>query len=112
MMQSNVCDIYKSKILQSDEMGIKIAADLIRSGNLVAFPTETVYGLGANAFDARAVESIFIAKGRPLTDPLIVHVSSIDLGRNILDLDETEEKVFQCLSNNFWPGIILLHMHV
>lgn len=55
---------------------IVLAARLIRAGRLVAFPTETVYGLGANALDVAAVERIFIAKGRPRTDPLIVHISS------------------------------------
>src|SRR5690349_18505098 len=52
------------------------AATLIRAGKLVAFPTETVYGLGANALDARAVAKILEAKGRPSTSPLIVHVES------------------------------------
>ena len=52
-------------------------AGTARAGGLVAFPTETVYGLGANALDAAAVQRIFEAKGRPLTSPLIVHVASI-----------------------------------
>src|SRR5690349_27827 len=51
------------------------AADVIRRGGLVAFPTETVYGLGANALDAGAVGKIFVAKGRPASDPLIVHLA-------------------------------------
>ena len=54
------------------------AGALIRSGALVAFPTETVYGLGANALDAAAVKRIFEAKGRPGDNPLIVHISAID----------------------------------
>ena len=57
------------------------AAALIRAGRLVAFPTETVYGLGANALDAAAVARIFAAKGRPHTSPLIVHVDSIEMAR-------------------------------
>lgn len=52
----------------------------------MAFLTETVYGLGANALDLEAVKSIFVAKGRPLTDPLIVHVTTVDDGRKLLDL--------------------------
>ena len=53
------------------------AARLLEDGQLVAFPTETVYGLGANAFDAQAVESIFVAKGRPASDPIIVHLHNL-----------------------------------
>src|SRR4051812_31369037 len=54
-------------------------AELIRAGRLVAFPTETVYGLGANALDATAVERIFYVKRRPATSPLIVHVASAEM---------------------------------
>ncbi len=60
------------------------AAALIREGKLVAFPTETVYGLGANALDAAAVGRIFRAKGRPSTSPLIVHVDSVDMARGLV----------------------------
>lgn len=52
------------------------AAQMLRNGDLVAFPTETVYGLGADAFNAESIEKIFIAKGRPSDNPLIVHVAS------------------------------------
>ncbi len=62
---------------------IERAAALIRAGRLVAFPTETVYGLGANALDAAAVARIFEAKGRPRTSPLIVHVDSIEMARGL-----------------------------
>ena len=64
-------------------MTVERAAALIRAGKLVAFPTETVYGLGANALDAAAVERIFEAKGRPRTSPLIVHVDSIEMARTL-----------------------------
>jgi len=57
---------------------IEHAAALLRAGGLVAFPTETVYGLGGLALDAAAVAAIFAAKGRPLTDPVIVHLASVD----------------------------------
>ena len=60
------------------------AAELIRGGGLVAFPTETVYGLGANALDAAAVARIFAVKGRPRQSPLIVHVDSIDMARALV----------------------------
>jgi hypothetical protein len=59
------------------------AAALLRAGQLVAFPTETVYGLGANALDADAVKRIFEAKGRPFSSPLIVHVASIEMAREL-----------------------------
>ena len=60
------------------------AAEIIRRGGLVAFPTETVYGLGANALDEVAVDRIFAAKGRPATSPLIVHVDSVELARTVV----------------------------
>ena len=62
-------------------MSVERAAELIRAGRLVAFPTETVYGLGANALDAAAVERIFTAKGRPRSSPLIVHVADMEMAR-------------------------------
>ncbi len=65
------------------EQQIREAAQLLRDGGLVAFPTETVYGLGANALDFLAVSRIFAAKGRPQTSPLIVHVSSIEMARDL-----------------------------
>ena len=68
----------------SDQDEIVRAAELLRAGRLVAFPTETVYGLGANALDEAAVARIFEAKGRPSTSPVIVHVCSIDLARAIV----------------------------
>lgn len=61
------------------------SSKLIKQGKLVAFPTETVYGLGANALDADACLDIFKAKGRPLTDPLIVHVHSLEQALTLLD---------------------------
>lgn len=64
----------KTKYLQFNEKDLATAGELIRGGELVAFPTETVYGLGANAFDADAVKSTYVAKGRPSDNPLIVHV--------------------------------------
>ena len=96
---------YSSQLLEFNTEGIGRAANLIKNGKLVAFPTETVYGLGANALDIEAVKSIFVAKGRPLTDPLIVHVASIVDGRKLLDLNPIENKVYDCLSKDFWPGI-------
>jgi len=74
---------------------------LLRAGRLVAFPTETVYGLGANALDADAVRLIFEAKGRPSSSPLIVHVASIEAARELAE--DWPEKA-QKLAERFWPG--------
>lgn len=64
----------KTQLLPYNKKNVAVAAEVIKNGGIVAFPTETVYGLGANAFDARAVDKIFAAKGRPGDNPLIVHV--------------------------------------
>ncbi len=77
------------------------AGELLRAGRLVAFPTETVYGLGANALNPEAVARIFEAKGRPHFDPLIVHVRSIsDLETLVAAFPETAQR----LAERFWPG--------
>ena len=68
----------KTIILPYNEETLLKAAESLQRGELVSFPTETVYGLGANALNAAACKSIFEAKGRPLTDPLIVHVHSME----------------------------------
>ncbi len=81
------------------------AARLIRAGKLVAFPTETVYGLGANALDAAAVERIFTAKGRPRTSPLIVHVDSVEMARN---LAARWPAAADALAARYWPGPLTL----
>ena len=79
------------------------AASILTSGGLVVFPTETVYGLGANAFDASAVESIFRAKGRPSDNPLIVHIDSVErLPEVAVDPSETALRLFE----QFSPGPI------
>ena len=63
-----------TRLVKADERSVAEAAALIRSGELVGFPTETVYGLGANALNEQAVRAIFAAKGRPADNPLIVHI--------------------------------------
>lgn len=80
---------------------IERAAKLLRAGKLVAFPTETVYGLGANALDEAAVRRIFEAKGRPESSPLIVHVASIEMARELASVwpEQAEQ-----LARRFWPG--------
>ena len=86
---------------QPDPAGISRAAALLRGGRLVAFPTETVYGLGAHALDVSAVRKIFAAKGRPSEDPLIVHVH--DVGE-IVRLTATVPDEARALASRFWPG--------
>ncbi|MGA7557321.1 MAG: L-threonylcarbamoyladenylate synthase [Terriglobales bacterium] len=81
------------------------AARLLRAGRLVAFPTETVYGLGANALDAEAVARIYAVKGRPGTSPLIVHVASIAMAQSLVaDWPEIADH----LARRFWPGPLTL----
>lgn len=80
---------------------IKKAAEEIKKGNLVLFPTETVYGIGANALDEDAVKKIFIAKGRAQDNPLIVHVSNIEMVEKIVkEITPLERKLIK----EFWPG--------
>lgn len=98
----------KTKWIKTNEVSkavydeaLREAADWIRCGELVAFPTETVYGLGGNALDASAAEKIYAAKGRPSDNPLIVHISHIDM------MDElVQELTPLCrrLAFEFWPG--------
>jgi len=85
----------------ADRGEIAHAAQLLRAGRLVAFPTETVYGLGANALDAEAVARIYAVKGRPTASPLIVHVASIEMAQ-LLVADWPE--LADCLARRFWPG--------
>jgi L-threonylcarbamoyladenylate synthase len=80
---------------------IQKAAEIIRAGGLVVFPTETVYGLGANALDASAVKKIYALKGRPSTSPLIVHVGGIEQARELAA--EWSEEAEQ-LAKEYWPG--------
>jgi L-threonylcarbamoyladenylate synthase len=91
---------------QSADPGeIDRAAQLLRAGRLVAFPTETVYGLGANALDAEAVARIYAVKRRPLTSPLIVHVVSTEMAQSLVrDWPEAAER----LARVFWPGPLTL----
>ncbi|WP_057954933.1 L-threonylcarbamoyladenylate synthase [Salinivirga cyanobacteriivorans] len=80
---------------------INIAAKHIQEGNLVAFPTETVYGLGANALDPLAVAKIFEAKERPSFDPLIVHIGNLNQLEQLVK--ENDERIYK-LAEKFWPG--------
>src|SRR5580658_8491137 len=86
-------------------LSIKEAAQILRDGGLVAFPTETVYGLGANALDAAAVHKIYELKGRPATSPLIVHVASIEMAREIV---AEWPPIADALARRWWPGPLTL----
>jgi L-threonylcarbamoyladenylate synthase len=92
-------------VVHADERTIADAARLLRGGGLVAFPTETVYGLGAHALDERAVRRIFEAKGRPSYNPLIVHVSSVAEAQRVAAEWPPEAAR---LAERFWPGPLTL----
>lgn len=93
-----------TEILQADLAGFATASAIWSAGGLVAFPTETVYGLGADARDDRAVARIFEAKGRPRFNPLIVHVESVDAARRYVTWSDAAE----ILASAFWPGPLTL----
>ncbi len=88
----------------ADPAGIAAAAELLRTGQLVAVPTETVYGLAARADSEAAVAAIYRAKGRPDFNPLIVHVAGLDQARTIARLDERAD----LLARHFWPGALTM----
>jgi len=88
-----------------DSADILKAAEIIRSGGLVVFPTETVYGLGANALDPNAVRKIYELKGRPSTSPLIVHVASLEQARQLAAAWPNEA---DRLAREYWPGPLSL----
>jgi L-threonylcarbamoyladenylate synthase len=94
-----------ARIWSADPAAVAEAAAVLRAGGLVAFPTETVYGLGANARDAAAVRKIFAAKGRPATNPVIVHVA--DPGQ-AAELAAAWPDVAAKLAAAFWPGPLTL----
>ncbi len=91
-------------IRPANEAHIAEAARLLRAGKLVAFPTETVYGLGADATNGEAVAAIFEAKGRPRFNPLIVHVADADAARALVHLSPAQK----LLAMRFWPGPLTL----
>lgn len=95
-----------TELLSPTPETLTLAADLLSKGELVAFPTETVYGLGANALDKQAVLSIFSAKGRPADNPLIVHVWDRSQLQQICHVSPLAEK----LMDAFWPGPLTLLM--
>ncbi len=95
----------QTKISAPGAASLMEAAQLIKKGEIVAFPTETVYGLGANCFDASAIAKIFKAKGRPADNPLIVHVHSV---AQVEKLSFNVTSVARELMDKFWPGPLTL----
>jgi L-threonylcarbamoyladenylate synthase len=91
-------------IVEASSEAIEAAAAVLRRGDLVAFPTETVYGLGADATNALAVAAVFEAKGRPAFNPLIVHVVSLEAAQELGEMTEAAAR----LARAFWPGPLTL----
>ncbi len=93
-----------TRVLKANQAAISAAAAALRQGGLIAFPTETVYGLGADACDGAAVARLYAAKGRPAFNPLIAHVAGLDAARQLAVFDAEAEK----LAAAFWPGPLTL----
>lgn len=96
--------LLETRMLPAGAANIAAAARVLEAGGLAAFPTETVYGLGARADDARAVARLYAAKGRPAFNPLIAHVRSADAARLIAEFNALAE----LLAEKFWPGPLTL----
>ena len=88
------------KIIKNNPGGIRKAAEILTDSGIVAFPTETVYGLGANAFSKEAVTKVYKIKGRPSFNPLIIHVSSYHMAKKYGDFNDLAEKLIK----KYWPG--------
>jgi L-threonylcarbamoyladenylate synthase len=102
LRKKQICD---NRSVTANREDIREAAEIIRAGDLVVFPTETVYGLGANALNAAAVRKIYALKGRPATSPLIVHVASKEQARELAaEWPEDAER----LAREYWPGPLTL----
>lgn len=98
MKNTKLFKIHCDKI---DKFKLKEASEILREGGTIAFPTETVYGLGANALDEKAVKKIFEAKGRPSDNPLIIHISKFE---DVEKLCRDIPPIMKILANKFWPG--------
>lgn len=93
-----------TQLIEADAAAIALAAQMLAAGRLVAFPTETVYGLGADATNAAAVARLYEAKGRPAFNPLIAHVADAEAARALARFDAAAER----LATAFWPGPLTL----
>ena len=90
------------------ENSINTAAEILKNGGVVGVPTETVYGLAASAYDNSAINKVFEAKGRPQDNPLIVHISDMEMLR---DVAEDIPEIVYTLAENFWPGPLTMVLH-
>lgn len=100
--------IYHLNSNEIDQSAIEKAGDIIKNGGLVAFPTETVYGLGGDAMNAKASAKIYEAKGRPSDNPLIAHIASLEMLDDLVeDVPEWSRKLMEA----FWPGPMTLIFH-
>lgn len=100
-METKVAILEEQNI---DKAIIKEAAEVIKNGGLVAFPTETVYGLGVNGLDENAVKKIYIAKGRPQDNPLILHVADLNIKPYVKEIPKVAKRIME----KYWPGPITL----
>jgi L-threonylcarbamoyladenylate synthase len=98
-------DVFPTHTPELFQAAVHRAADLLRAGDVVALPTETVYGLGANAFDAKAVSRIFEIKGRPAHNPIIVHVANLEMAQTCVS---RWPSMAEKLAHAFWPGPLTL----
>lgn len=96
--------VYIINDVKEDEAKIKEAAEIVKNGGTVVFPTETVYGLGADALNASAVKKIFHAKGRPQDNPLIIHVASKNIDLYVKEVPDVARRLME----KFWPGPLTL----
>lgn len=102
-MSTQECERHQQYLPATDE-GLAIAGKKLRDGLLVSFPTETVYGLGADALQDEAAKRIFAVKGRPATDPLIVHVTQFAEAARLWELTPTQSIIVEKLTAKLWPG--------
>ena len=91
----------KTQLLPYNKKNVAVAAEVIKNGGIVAFPTETVYGLAANAYDEAAVKAVYAAKGRPSDNPMIVHIAELSALPELVTAIPENAKI---LAEAFWPG--------
>ena len=99
---TNMC--VKARILEPTDENIKSCAEKIKRGELVGIPTETVYGLAASALNPEAIKKIFTYKGRPHSDPIIIHVSSVKMSMDLISIDSNTLTLYEYLAESYWPG--------
>ena len=96
------------EIIDSSPRSLRRCKRLLIRGELIGFPSETVYGLGVNGLNPKAVRKIYDWKGHPLTNPVILHISSVSQLYQLIDVSENEMKAIMILALKFWPGPLTL----